>query len=210
MKKVDLIAGSWYLRTTYRVPAYLTAAAVAAVFAAPAAAQSVGIGPRMSFVRGHVPSGTPSTSLFGGSLRFVQKHTAIELSMDMKTVYNADRTLRTRETPIQMSLLIYPVRAVVAPYLLGGFGIYRQTLDSVDPAGEVIAGVRTQKTGIHLGGGIELLFSRHIGIYGDYRYRFVQFGTPDPDSEPIDIPGVSSVRLSHKGSMWTGGISFYF
>ena len=192
--------------------ARLLTAALAAVIAcaAPAAAQSVGIGPRMSFVRGHVPSGTPSTSLFGGSLRFVQKHTAIELSMDMKTVYSPDRTLRTRETPIQMSLLLYPVRAAVAPYLLGGFGIYRQTLDSVDPSGEVIAGVKTQKTGIHLGGGLEILFSRHVGIYGDYRFRFVQFGTPDPDAEPIDIPGLSSVNLSHKGSMWTGGISFYF
>jgi opacity protein-like surface antigen len=197
--------------TRHSLARLLTAALAAVIVsAAPAAAQSVGIGPRMSFVRGHVPSGTPSTSLFGGSLRFVQKHTAIELSMDMKTVYSPDRTLRTRETPIQMSLLLYPVRAAVAPYLLGGFGIYRQTLDSVDPSGEVIAGVKTQKTGIHLGGGLEILFSRHVGIYGDYRFRFVQFGTPDPDAEPIDIPGLSSVNLSHKGSMWTGGISFYF
>ena len=197
--------------TRHSLARLLTAALAAVIVsAAPAAAQSVGIGPRMSFVRGHVPSGTPSTSLFGGSLRFVQKHTAIELSMDMKTVYSPDRTLRTRETPIQMSLLLYPVRAAVAPYLLGGFGIYRQTLDSVDPSGEVIAGVKTQKTGIHLGGGLEILFSRHVGIYGDYRFRFVQFGTPDPDAEPIDIPGLSSVNLSHKGSMWTGGVAFYF
>jgi opacity protein-like surface antigen len=80
----------------------------------------------------------------------------------------------------------------------------------VDPTGEAVGGVRTQKTGWHLGGGLEILFTRHVGIYGDYRFRFVRFGTPDPDSEPIDIPFVDSVRLSHKGSMWTGGLSFYF
>jgi opacity protein-like surface antigen len=164
----------------------------------------------MSFIRGDVPSGTPSSTMFGGSLRFGAKHTVIEISMDMKTVYSADRTLRTRETPIQTSLLLYPVRAAVAPYLLGGFGIYRQKLESVDAGGDAVGGVQTQTTGWHLGGGLEIRFGRHIGVYGDYRFRFVDFGAPDPDSEPIDVPGLSSLKLSHKGSMWTGGVSFYF
>lgn len=191
-----------------KTPVLLAALAAIVTIAAPAAAQSVGIGPRLSFVRGHLPSGTPSSSLFGGSLRFVSKHTAVEMSMDIKTVYSTDRTLRTRETPIQMSLLLYPVRAAVAPYVLGGFGIYRQTMESVDPAGEALGSVRTQNTGWHLGGGLEILVTRHIGIYGDYRFRFVSFGDPEPGSEPIDLPGLS--KLSHKGSMWTGGMSFYF
>jgi opacity protein-like surface antigen len=180
--------------------------------AGPAAAQSVGIGPRMSFVRGHIPSGTSSSSYWGGILRLrASKHMSFELSLDRKTVYSEDRTLRSKETPFQASLLLYPVRSAFAPYLLGGFGIYKQAMESVDPGGDAVGSVETQNTGWHVGGGLELMFGRHVGIYGDYRFRFVNFGSPDSDSDPIDLPGLpSSLKLSHKGSMWTGGVAFYF
>ena len=94
--------------------------------------------------------------------------------------------------------------------LLGGFGVYRQTMETLNADGLVISSERTQKTGWHLGAGLELVFGRRVGLYGDYRFRFVRFGDPQDGDEPIDIPGLDSVKLSHRGSMWTGGIAFYF
>ena len=182
-----------------------------ALAVSPASAQSIGIGPRLSFVRGHLPSGTPSSSLIGGNLRLLgSRHHAIEVTLDRRVVYNDPRTARTREMPLQASLLLYPVRAAIAPYLLGGFGIYRQWQETLDSKGLVLTSTREQKTGWHVGGGIELLMNKRFGVYGDYRFRFVKLGEPDPGSEPIKIPGLSSVKLSHRGSMWTGGIAFYF
>jgi opacity protein-like surface antigen len=190
---------------------FASAFATALAAAAPVTAQSFGIGPRLSFVRGHLPSNTPSSSLFGGTVRVLgSRHHAVELSLDTKTVYNEDRTGRMREQPLQASLLVFPVRSAVAPYLLGGFGVYRQTVETLNEDGLVLTSERTQKTGWHLGAGIELLFSRRVGLYGDYRFRFVRFGDPQEGDEPIEIPGLDSVKLSHRGSMWTGGIAFYF
>jgi hypothetical protein len=189
----------------------LTVAAACLLRPDQAAAQSLGIGPRLSFVRGHLPSGTPSSSLIGGTVRMVgSRHHAFELSLDTRTVYDDARTSRRREMPMQASLLIYPVRGPFAPYLLGGFGVYRETTDTLNADGIVLTSARTQKTGWHLGGGLELLLTRHVGLYGDYRFRFVRLGNPGEGDEPIDVPFFDSLKLSHRGSMWTGGMAFYF
>jgi hypothetical protein len=179
--------------------------------AAPAAAQSLGIGPRLSFVRGHLPSNTPSTSLIGGTVRMVgSRHHALELSLDVRTVYDDARTSRTRETPLQASLLLYPVRSSFAPYLIGGFGVYRETTEALGPSGQVLSSTRAQRTGWHMGGGLELIMNRRVGVYADYRFRFVKLGLPGDGDEPIKIPGLDSIKLSHRGSMWTSGMAFYF
>jgi hypothetical protein len=189
----------------------LAAAAVLPLIATAASAQSLGIGPRFSFVRGHLPSGTPSSSLIGGTVRMVgSRHHAFELALDRRTVYNEDRTGRTRETPLQASILIYPARAAFAPYLVGGFGVYREQTETLSPSGVVLTSERAQRTGWHAGAGLELLVTRRIGLYGDYRFRFVRLGVPEGDEEPINIPGLDSVKLAHRGSMWTGGIAIYF
>ena len=51
---------------------------------------------------------------------------------------------------------------------------------------------------------------RQAAIFADYRFRFVEFGAPEGGEEPINIPLLDSVNLSHRGSMWTGGMAFYF
>src|SRR5262245_50568073 len=176
-----------------------------------AAGQSLGLGPRVSFVRGDLPSSTPSSRFAGGTLRMSSsRHMVLELALDYRAEYSADRMTRHRETPLQGSLLLFPARGVLAPYLLGGQGIYSELVDRLDATGKVLETATTRKTGWHLGAGAELFVNKHAALFADYRFRFVKFGDAATEGEPIKIPGLDSLRLSHQGSMWTSGMAFYF
>ena len=180
-------------------------------------AQGFGIGPHISFVKGNVGNGTPTERFFGGSLRMGSKHVALEASLDYRSFLNDAGTLKIRETPLQGSVLIFPIRAVIAPYLLGGVGLYSRTLETVGGVSNVTASTSERKFGTHLGLGGEVFFGRHVAFFLDYRYRFVKWGTPEVlEDEAINIPGGSiipgldKVKLTHQGSMWTTGMTFYF
>ena len=194
-------------------------AVVAAVLmgAGTASAQSFGIGPRFSFVRGNLASGTPATRLIGGTMRIVtSKHTVLEGSMDYRAFFNEAGTQRTKETPMQGSLLLFIARGAFSPYVGGGIGLYTQTRDTLNASGLVTASETEKKLGWHLGGGAEIILAKHVGFFVDYRFRFVKFGEPTDDAQKISIPGDSvfpilqNVKLSHEGSMWTSGLTFYF
>jgi hypothetical protein len=163
-------------------------------------------------VRGDYPSGTPSTRFIGGTLRLRSSpHLALEIAVDHRSETDAAQTLRRRETPLQGSLLIFPVRAALAPYLLGGAGVYSQALDALGPVGEVESTIVSRRTGWHLGVGAELSVSRRAAIFADYRVRFVHFGDePAEGDQAITLPGLSALKLTHHGSMWTSGLAFYF
>jgi hypothetical protein len=61
--------------------------------AQPAAAQTFGIGPRLSFVRGDLTTGTPSSRFTGATMRLqTSRHVGIELAVDYKTTVNQDGT----------------------------------------------------------------------------------------------------------------------
>lgn len=184
--------------------------AALAGYSTSASAQSFGIGPRLSFVKSEL-SGKPATRFFGGTLRMrSSKHIATELALDYRTYAEVDDNQRVREIPLQGSLLIFPVRSTFSPYLLGGFGLYSQMTDDLGDTGTVITTTTERKTGWHLGLGAEIFLSRRAALFADYRYRFVKFGAEtDPTRAPGDsiIPGLN---ISHKGSMWTSGVAFYF
>jgi hypothetical protein len=191
--------------------------ALLAAASTPASAQSIGLGPRFSFVRGHLPSNTPPARLLGGMFRMgAVKHTALEITLDYRSTTDEDGTTRVRETPIQGSLLLFPVRRMFSPYLLGGGGIYTRAVDTLSPHGLTLSTVQERKFGWHLGMGAEFFVGKHAALFADYRFRFVKFGDPDEVSGPINIPGsgtipgLDRVNLSHQGSMWTGGVAFYF
>jgi len=177
-----------------------------------AAAQSFGIGPRLSFVHPNPStSPTPATRFAGGTLRIASsKHIVLETALDYHAEFSEDRLTRVRQTPFQGSLLLFPIRGVFSPYLLGGMGIYSEYTDKLGPAGTVLSSTMTRKSGIHLGGGAELFLLRHAALFADYRFRFVKFGEPEEDSEPINVPGLKNLELSHRGSMWTAGMALYF
>jgi hypothetical protein len=193
---------------------------ILAAVAAPrlAAAQGFGIGPRLSFVRGDLTTNAPATRFIGGTMRMVAgPHTVYEISLDYRSFYNEDGTERTRETPLQASMLLFPIRSAFAPYVGGGLGIYSQVRDELGTGGAITATTTERKIGWHLGAGDEIRLARHASLFADYRFRFVKFGSSvDPGSEEITIPGSSivpgldHVHLSHQGSMWTSGVAFYF
>ncbi len=186
-----------------------------------AAAQDGGgfsIGPRLTFVRGTEggPEGTQRFS--GGVIRLGGGKAAIELAMDYRSGLTGDLTERIRDYPIQASLLVFPFRTRLAPYLLGGVGWYSQhvTRFSAPTGTTVIEDETTRNRGYHAGFGAELRLHRRFGLYGDYRYTMISFGG-DPESESIVpspipgwIPGAERLRLAHEGSMFTWGATFHF
>lgn len=177
---------------------------------APAIAQGLGLGPRLSFVRGDVPSRTESTRFLGGILRMSSsKRVVLEAAADFRTERSEDGFSRVRERPIQGSMLVFPVRSTFSPYILAGYGLYSRTVETLDVTGEVAEAVSERKTGAHVGFGAELFLGRRVAFVVDYRYRFVRFGAPQDDETPVNVPGLKS-RLSHRGSMWTSGLAFYF
>ncbi|MDQ3170580.1 MAG: porin family protein [Acidobacteriota bacterium] len=204
------------------IPRLATAAWAAALLIVPhtASAQVIGIGPRMSFVQSDVVDGAPRDRYTGGTLRMrLSPRTAIEAAADWKSTTSQDGTVRIRDFPIQGSLLVYPVRAALSPYLVGGVGWYSQTTQAM-AAGEVLAAQTVRRFGYHGGFGGEIRMGRRATLFADYRYRFIRFGEDD-DAAPgengagaFGIPGVGSLldtfRMSHEGTMWTGGVTINF
>lgn len=189
----------------FRVSALALAAVV--VTALPAAAQSsgIGVGPRLTFVRAGDPE-AGSQRFTGAALRLGGGKTALEIAMDFRSTVADDLTERIKDYPIQGSLLIFPVRGRIAPYLLGGLGWYSQRVETLGPLQNTQT---TRKIGYHGGFGGELRLHRHVGVYGDYRYTFIRFGD-DEESTPINLPVINRFKLAHQGSMFTWGASFYF
>ena len=171
-------------------------------------AQGVGIGPRLTFIRGSAESPDGAQRFSGGAIRFGGGRTALELAMDFRSDLTADLTERIKDYPIQGSLLIFPVRAKIAPYLLGGVGWYSQRVDTLGP---VQTSRTTRKMGYHGGFGGELRVHRRVGLYGDYRYTFIRFGGEEAEPVlPSFIPFARRLKLAHEGSAFTWGASFYF
>jgi opacity protein-like surface antigen len=108
------------------------------------------------------------------------------------------------ETPIQASLLLRG-GSKVAPFVLGGAGWYRRTVEAID--GPADLDVTTTEFGWHAGIGLEILPTTHFGIHGDYRYTFLDFGDDEGDGGGGIIGGLFP---GHRGSMWTMGATVYF
>jgi opacity protein-like surface antigen len=174
------------------------------VIAAPCTAQGFGLGGRLSLVRGSVGTSTSAERFLGGLMRLpLSPRSALEISLDRRTESNDSLTERTVETPLQGTLLIYPVRATLSPYVLGGVGWYTQRVEQL-AAGTVTASDTSRRFGYHAGVGGELKLGRHAGVHADYRYTFLKFGGDDEDSL------IGRFKPSYEGSMWTAGMTLYF
>ncbi|MDQ3068474.1 MAG: outer membrane beta-barrel protein [Acidobacteriota bacterium] len=196
----------------------LAAAALAtALVPVTVAAQTLSIGPRMSFVRADQTPGSPSDRYTGGALRMkLSPRTALELAVDFRSTTSEDATVRIRDYPFQGSLLLYPVRAGISPFLLGGVGWYSQRMQALS-GGAVVSEETVRRMGYHGGLGGELRLGSRMTLHADYRYTFLGFGDDDGAAGAgggAGIPGIGSVmdyfRVSHEGSMWSGGITFGF
>ena len=188
---------------------------VVGTMAAPAArAQGFGLGARLSMVKADSDSEIDSQRFTGGQMRLrMSPKTALEVSLDVHSDTSEDLTQKVREYPIQVSMLLYPIKGVFSPYLLGGPGWYSRKLELLD-GNETLSSETTRRFGWHAGFGAELLLGKHAGIHADYRYTFLDFGDDDETDQPAAANGrssfVSGFLPSYEGSMWTAGVTFYF
>lgn len=193
-----------------------------ALLAVPSAAEAqIGIGGRISTVRGDADAGTSSQRFTGGQLRAgVSNRISIELALDVKTETNEEETLRVRDYPFQASLLLFPARGGFSPFVLGGVGWYSTRVEQLEGS-DVLDSVTTRRRGYHAGFGAEIRLGRHAGLHADYRYTFLDFGDDDEEEEEGDDdpsilgalnPGAAISRFlpSSEGSMWTVGLTIYF
>jgi len=151
------------------------AAAALAMSAAPCAAQTFGLGGRLSMVRRDVDGDTGAERFIGGLLKLrLSPRGTFEISFDRRVESNEGLTERSVEIPIQGSLLVYPVRTRLSPYVLGGVGWYTVRIEQLS-SGTVTASETSRRFGYHAGIGAELRLARHAGIHADYRYTFLKF-----------------------------------
>jgi len=169
---------------------------------APASAQGFGIGGRVAWVHPDTEVEVDALRYFGGQIRFIGGRFGLELSMDRHSESSEVLNQKFTEIPIQASLLLRG-GGKVAPFVLGGMGWYRRTVEAL--VGPADPAVTTTEFGWHAGLGLEILPTTHFGIHGDYRYTFLDFGG---DNNGGGI--ISGLLPGHRGSMWTLGATIYF
>ena len=201
---------------TSRVAVTALAVFTGLVLPANAGAQTgIGIGPRIAFVRTDGSTSEGSNRFTGGVVRLGNAKTTLELALDYRSALTGDLLEKVTDMPIQASLLMYPVRAAISPYLLGGIGWYSQNIKRFPAVGATapLDDETTRKVGYHAGLGADVWIFRRLSLYGDYRYTFLHFGGDDdevPDSTPSLIPFAERLKLSHEGSMFTWGAVLHF
>ena len=197
------------MRCVFTLPIPQAAIAVLAVgglltVAAPVSAQGVGVGARLSWVAPDVVGDVDVDKVraIGGQVRLLAGRVGVEVSLDRHSESFELLNQKVTHTPIQASLLLRMGSGRLAPFLLGGPGWYRRTVEALNSPGD--ASVTTTEFGWHGGVGLELLPNKHLGIHGDYRYTFLDFkGKEDQGFIGGLLPG-------HRGSMWTLGATVYF
>jgi hypothetical protein len=196
---------------------WLTAASLVLITAVPSAAQGVfGIGARMSMVRGNVQADPAATAerFTGGQVRArLSPKTSVEVSIDRRTQSTLDQTQRVRDYPLQGSLLLFPIHSTFSPYVLGGVGWYTHVVETM-AAGQVLASGSSRQMGYHAGFGAEMKMGAHAGVHADYRYTMLHFADETAGSSTGTNGGMTGLasrfKPSYDGSMWTGGVTFYF
>ena len=177
---------------------------LALLVAAPASAQ-FGIGARFAWVTADSEVESDTVRFVGGQIRLgLSKRIGVEVSLDSHSEDFELLNQKVKERPIQASLLLKLAGGSLQPYLLGGPGWYKRSVEPIEGPAEDLE-VSTTEFGWHAGGGLEIKMGRHAGIHGDYRYTFLDFGR---DNDPGGLFG--SLLPGHRGSMWTLGATVYF
>lgn len=182
----------------------------ASVFITPsiASAQGFGVGGRLAWVTADSDADVDPVRFTGGQIRLLSNTWGVEVSMDRKSETFDPLNEKVTEAPIQASLLLRLGGGRVSPFLLGGPGWYKRTVKPIDAPDDDDLKVEETEFGWHAGGGLEIRPARHLGIHGDYRYTFLDFGDDEADDD--DEGFISGLLPGHRGSMWTLGATIYF
>jgi len=182
-----------------------TAVASTALVAIPsiASAQGFGVGARMAWVKADSEVDVDSVRFNGGQIRMLSKRWGLEVAMDRNSESFEELNQKVTLTPIQASLLLRMGHGgKLSPFLLGGPGWYRRKVELITGPDE--PDLETTEFGWHAGVGLEFFAARHLGIHGDYRYTFLDFGKDDNEGF------IGGLVPGHRGSMWTLGATIYF
>ena len=171
--------------------------------AAPVAAQGFGIGGRAAWINPDTDADGDTLRLFGGQVRMLSRRIGLEVSLDRRSETFELLNQKVTETPVQASFLLRLGGGSVSPFLLGGPGWYRRSVETLDDPEQRVS---TTEFGWHGGIGLEILAGRHFGLHGDYRYTFLDFDEDDDEDEGF----IGGLVPGHRGSMWTMGVTIYF
>jgi opacity protein-like surface antigen len=178
--------------------------------ALPASAQGFGVGGRFAWVKQDVNVDADSVRFNGLHMRATGGRSGFELSFDRHSEEFPLINQKVIETPIQASLLVRLASGSFAPYLLGGPGWYKRTVELLE--GPEDSGDSSTEFGWHAGGGLEIHAGRHVGVHVDYRYTFLDFNGDDDDDDDggSGIPIVGGLLPGYKGSTIVLGATVYF
>src|SRR4051812_21886808 len=141
--------------------AALCVGVVSLLAARPAAAQ-FGVGARLAWVKSNSRVDLDSVRFVGGQIRMTSRRVGIEVSLDSRSEDLELLNQKVSQRPIQTSLLLKLATGSLQPYLLGGPGWYKRSVEPLHGPGETLS---TTEFGWHAGGGLEVRFGRHVGIH---------------------------------------------
>jgi opacity protein-like surface antigen len=167
-----------------------------------ASAQGLGVGARLAWVHADSTADVDSVRFTGGQIRLVSQRWGLEVSLDHHSESFELLNQKVTETPIQTSVFLRMGGGRTSLFLLGGPGWYKRKVKPID--GPEVLNVDSTEFGWHAGVGLEIFAMRHLGIHGDYRYTFLDFGKDDNEGL------VGGLLPGHRGSMWTLGTTVYF
>jgi len=163
------------------VAAFAVSAALLVTPSIASAQGGFGIGGHMAWVNPDSEADVDSVRFIGGQIRLVSSRWGLEVALDRHSEEFEALNQKVTQTPVQASLLLRMGSSNVAPYLLGGPGWYKRKVELIEGPDE--PDLDTTEFGWHAGGGLEILAGKHIGIHGDYRFTFLDFGDDDDDDD---------------------------
>jgi opacity protein-like surface antigen len=172
----------------------------------PHASAQFGIGGRFAWVKADSDADEESVRFTGGQIRLMSPRWGLEVSMDRHSESFDVLDEKVTQRPIQASLLLRLGGHAVSPFLLAGPGWYKTKVEAIDGSDDDAPAIEETEFGWHAGGGLEIRLGRHLGLHGDYRYTFLDFG----DDEDEDEGFFGRLLPGHRGSMWTLGATIYF
>jgi opacity protein-like surface antigen len=122
---------------------------------------------------------------------------ALEASMDYRKNDFGDSSVRT--FPLQLSGLVYLLPGKrLSPFVLGGGGWYFTDVDGPGNFEDV-----QQRFGLHAGGGLQFMLSRHWSVDGSYRFVWLE------RIRSIDA-SANNTKFQDEGHMVTIGLNYHF
>jgi opacity protein-like surface antigen len=177
----------------------LTTSSALADDANPTPRPGVSLGGRAAYIWNQGADAEDGDFFGGAQLRvYLAKFFAIEGSADFRQQQFGGGTTTVDIYPVQLTGLLYVIpNSPVSPFLLGGVGWY--FTDVRGPGG---FDESQNRTGAHVGAGIQFFMHRHWSLDATYRYLFTDRITTRAGNANISVNG--------DGHMVTGGLNFHF